>query len=504
MRSSNSFNIRPPSSFNARSPDNFSNRKSHHVTDTTPKPTLGNRSPCQICGKSGHQALDCYQRTNYAYQGRHPPTQLAAMVAQNNAEFESQDWLADSGANAHITADAENITHPQQFEGNDVVGVGNGAGLVIKNTGSSFLHSNNSKFLLRNVLHCPKATANLLSINKFCLDNDCLFELTGYDFTVKDNQTGMVLLHGPCENGLYPIPLNRKSMNKVKGFTALLGVKTSYMVWHQRLGHPSDFVIGHLVSHHKLPILGVMNKNKVCEACQLGKSKQLPFMDSTRISEFPLDLIHSDVWTSPVPSLSGCKFYVIFIDDFSRFSWLYPILNKSDVFQCFIKFKLLVEKQFSREIKQIQTDNGGEYTSIHFKKILSTNGIFHHLTCPHTSQQNGIAERKHRHVVETGLTLLAQSGLSNRFWVDSFLTATYLINRLPTHVLNHESPYSKIFGKIPDYSLMRVFGSLCYPLLRPYVKHKLSFRSKPCIFVGYCANQRGYRCLDPQTQNLYF
>jgi hypothetical protein len=201
--------------------------------------------------------------------------------------------------------------------------------------------------------------------------------------------------------------------------------------------------------------------------------------------------------------MSGCRFYVIFVDDFSRFTWLYPLSNKSEVFNHIVKFKLLVEKQFSTSIKQFQTDNGGEYTSAQFKHFLDQHGIFHRLTCPHTSQQNGIAERKHRHIVEMGLTLLAQSGLSTKFWVESFLTSTYLINRLPTKVLHNESPFSTLFGKLPNYSFLKVFGSLCYPLLRPYAQHKLSFRSKPFIFLGYCINQRGYRCFDPQTHKVY-
>jgi transposase InsO family protein len=181
----------------------------------------------------------------------------------------------------------------------------------------------------------------------------------------------------------------------------------------------------------KLPSL---DKTRICESCQLGKSKQLPFVESTRCTFAPLELIHSDVWISPIPSLSGCKYYAIFVDDYSRFTWLYPILNKSEVYQCFVTFKLLVENQFDTKIKQFQSDNGGEYTSIQFKQYLSQNGVFHRLTCPHTSQQNGIAERKHRHILEVGLTLLAQSGLS-KFWAESFLTTTYLINRLPTPVL---------------------------------------------------------------------
>ena len=97
----------------------FQNQKSHHTNlpkqrpnQPSSSPFNSSRSPCQICGKSNHQALDCYHRMDYSYQGRHPPTQLATMVAQSNslfAEEEEQPWYADSGANQHITADLENL-----------------------------------------------------------------------------------------------------------------------------------------------------------------------------------------------------------------------------------------------------------------------------------------------------------------------------------------------------------------------------------------------------------
>jgi transposase InsO family protein len=133
-------------------------------------------------------------------------------------------------------------------------------------------------------------------------------------------------------------------------------------------------------------------------------------------------------------------------------SWMYPIFNKSDVFSCFVKFKTLVENLFSCRIKQFQYDNGGEYASTKFIDFLNSNGILHRLTCLYISQQNGMAKRKHQHIMEIGLTLLAQSWLPPSFWVNAFLTAIFLINHLPTPVLNHDSPYSKLFQRPPNYS----------------------------------------------------
>ena len=171
------------------------------------------------------------------------------------------------------------------------------------------------------------------------------------------------------------------------------------------------------------------------------------------------------------------------------------------MFENFVKFKILVENQFTTKIKHFQLDDGGEYTSIQFQSFLSQNGIVHRKSCPYTSQHNGLAERKLRHTLETSLTLLAHSHLSNKYWVDAFLIAVYVINGLPTLALQKQSPYTKLYNRDPDYQKLRVFGCLCYPLLKPYGLNKLKYRSKPCIFLGY--NYDGYKCLDPVTNKVY-
>jgi hypothetical protein len=355
-----------------------------------------------------------------------------------------------------------------------------------------------------------------LSIQQFCRDNNCYFILTATHFTIKDMQTKEILLQGPSEAGLYPVYFKQLHSDQIKAraaflsssaflsrFSAFLGVTAPKDIWHYRLGHPSISAMNKLLQQSLITCNGSTKFNKICDSCQLAKSKKLPFPDSTRISTHPLELIHSDVWTSPILSLGGCKYYVLFIDDFSRFSWLYPLRNKSEVLSCFTKFKTLVEKLFSCPIKQLQTNNGGEYTSMAFKHFTDHHGILHRFTCPHTSEQNGISERKHRHITETGMSLLAQSHLAPHYWVDAFLTAVYLINRLPTPVLQHQSPYFKLLHKQPDYSLLKTFGCACYPLLRPYTPHKLSYRSTKCIFIGFSSTQKGYRCLDTKDHRIY-
>jgi histone deacetylase 1/2 len=204
----------------------------------------------------------------------------------------------------------------------------------------------------------------------------------------------------------------------------------------------------------------------------------------------------------PTPSSVGrFTYYVSFIDDFSKFSWIYLLKKKSDVFQIFRNFQQLVKHQFDKKILVVQSDWGGEYEKLNsfFKQI----GIEHHVSCPHAHQQNGSAERKHRHIVEVGLALLANASMPLKFWDEAFLTATYLINMLPSKVINHETPIERLLHKTPDYASLRTFGCACWPNLRPFNKRKLAFRSTQCAFLGYSPMHKGVKCLDIKTCQVY-
>jgi len=219
------------------------------------------------------------------------------------------------------------------------------------------------------------------------------------------------------------------------------------------------------------------------------------------LSSHPLDLVFSDVW-GPAPSSVGRKnYYVSFIDDHTKYVWVYFLRHKSEVFQCFRDFQNLVERQFSRKIRTIQTEWGGEYQALHsfFNRV----GIDHRVSCPHSHQQNGSAERKHRHIIEMGLTLLAHSSMPLKFWDEAFATAVFIINRLPSKVIADHTPFEHLFGNQPNYNFFRTFGCAVWPNLRPYNSKKLQFRSKQCVFLGYSNMHKGFKCLDPKEGRVY-
>lgn len=176
------------------------------------------------------------------------------------------------------------------------------------------------------------------------------------------------------------------------------------------------------------------------------------------VSSHPLELVFSDVWgPSPIPSIEGHCYFVLFVDDFSKYVWFFPLVRKSDVCDIFLKFQVKEERLFNTKIRNFQSDWGGEYRKLssHFEKC----GITHRIAFPHTHEQNGSAKRKIRHITKTGLTLLAHGSVPKKYWHFAFDTSVYLINRMPTSVLHDQSPFQVLFNQSPDYCFLKFLAA---------------------------------------------
>lgn len=159
--------------------------------------------------------------------------------------------------------------------------------------------------------------------------------------------------------------------------------------------------------------------------------------------------------------------------------------QKSDFLQIFIMWQNLVEKQLDKKILMFHCDGGGEFINNNFAAHLSSHGIKQLVSCPHTPQQNGIAERKHRHITELGMSMLLDGKVPHKYWVEAFLTSCFLGNLLPSSTLaDNKSPYEVLFNRKPEYSALRAFRSACYPSLRPYASNKFDLKSLQCVFFG--------------------
>jgi histone deacetylase 1/2 len=430
----------------------------------------GERPTCQLCGKEGHTVLRCYKRFDSTFNG---PTENKSASTATTSYGVDTNWYSDIGATDHITGELEKLAVREKYHGGDQVHTANGSGMEIDQIGLSKIRTPSGNFLLKGDLYVPQASKNSVSVHKLARDNHAFFEFHPNFFLIKDQTTKTVLHRGPCEGGLYPLRSNKEAHSIVKPPSSR---------WHNRLGHPSSSVVHQGLSKNKLPFVQEANKESICDACQKGKSHQLPYPRSTSVSSIPLELVFSDVWRPAPTSIGKNNFYVSFIDDYSKFTWIYLLRHKSEVFQRFHDFQNLVERMFDRKILAMQTEWGGEYQKLNsfFQRI----GISHHVSCPHAHQLNGSAERKHRHIVEVGLSLLAQASMPLKFWDEAFMTATYLINRLPSRVINNQTPLERLLDQKPDYSVLRVFGCACWPNLQPFNDRKLQFRSKNACFLG--------------------
>ena len=179
---------------------------------------------------------------------------------------------------------------------------------------------------------------------------------------------------------------------------------------------------------------GSINENKTSfshipderSVCKLGKSKVLPFSSKSTMASNCFDIIHSDVWgITPVISHTNIKYFVTFIDDHSRFTWVYLLHSKSKAFDDFQKFMAYVDNQFSTRIKVFRSDSGGEYMSHQFQTYLQKHGILSQRSCPYTSQQNGVAERKNRRLLNTVCSLFLESSVPAKFWPEAVATTVH-------------------------------------------------------------------------------
>ncbi|GJW08472.1 ribonuclease H-like domain-containing protein [Tanacetum coccineum] len=417
------------------------------------------------------------------------PTTLPS--AFSTMSLQDPTWNMDTGATSHLNSSTRNLSSIFNKRLYSSIHVGDGNSIPVTNTGHSIIPTFHRPLHLHNVLVTPNIIKNLISVRQFTRDNNCTIEFDAFGFSVKDFLTRHILLRCDSSGDLYPVT---KPSTSPVAF-----VSTSSTTWHQRLGHPGDEVLRSLSSRHFISC----HKDKsthVCHACQLGKHVKLPFHSSLSTVQHCFDIVHSDLWTSPIVSSSGFKYYVLFLDHFSHYVWIYPLKNKSDMFAKFVHFRNYVKNQFKCDIKSLQCDHGGEFDNNQLHTLFNTNGIHLRFSCPKTSQQNGKAERMIRTINNTIRTLLFQAHLPPPFWVEALHMATYLLNLLPSKAIQNDIPFTKLFHKDPDYSRLRIFGCLCYPHL--HSPHKLAPRATPCIFLGFPAYHRGYRCLNLQTNKI--
>lgn len=341
----------------------------------------------------------------------------------------------------------------------------------------------------------PDLRTNLMSVSKVVDEGyKILFEENGASILNKNNE----IVHTAKRHGdLYFTE---------SAFLANNNSTSKLMQWHNRLGHLNENSLKRMVSNELAFGLDFDPSENlgICEICVKGKQTQSPFIstDEDRTADL-LEIIHTDICgPMRVHSKGGAKYFITFIDDKSGWCEIYFLKKKSEAFEAFIKFKAYAENFTGRKIKFLQSDNGSEYCNKNFDEFLSQCGIKRRLTVPHTPQQNGIAERKNRTLLETARCMLLQSKLAPSFWGEAVLTANYIRNRCPSRALQNQSAFKLWTGKHPSVKHLRIFGSLAFALDKDPQKDKFDTRSKECIFLGYSTESKAYRLWSIEEQKV--
>ncbi|KAJ4713761.1 Retrovirus-related Pol polyprotein from transposon TNT 1-94 [Melia azedarach] len=479
-------------------------KTNHHETSCWKK------AQCRVCKKIGHIAKYCKLKRQ---QNQHFSPQQTEQKQQANVMEEKQpedhifmavlsseapdkhSWLLDSGCTNHMTSNSEYFS---TLDTTVRVPVRLGNGDVIESAGKGTISIPTSKGIkfINDVLLVPNLDQNLLSVGQMMHK--------GYSLFFKDKAC---VISDSSGDKVVVVPMIDKSFIIRWHSNISLACKTvvdESWLWHKRFGH-ANFKSLKLLQEKCLvdDMFAVNICNEVCESCQMGKLHRFPFPSQAkwRATE-KLELVHSDVCgPMQTPSLNQNRYFILFVDDLTRMTWVYFMNNKSQAFSCFKKFKSLAETQSGVKVKKLRTDNGKEYISNEFDKFCEDAGIQHQLTVPYSPQQNGVCERKNRTLLEMARSMMHEKNLPKKFWAEAVYTSVYLQNRLPTHAIEGKTPIEAWSGLKPSVGHLKVFGSVCYVHVPDVKRDKLSKKASKGIFLGYSSQAKGCNVavIDPSN-----
>jgi len=353
--------------------------------------------------------------------------------------------IIDSGANEHISCTMSYFSAFYRIKPVKVT-LPNGTSLIVSFVATV---SFTSQFHLHHVLYSPHFHLNLISVAKLCDSLSCRLHFSLNQCLIQDNLSMKMIGLAKQVNGLYHYSPPAPASNLVSSFSSnkvcnsinssscnSYNIVPSDALWHFRLGHVSHSRLHTMSSLY--PSIHINNKS-VCDLCHFAKHKHLPFSVSPTNASSNFELIHFDIWRPiSTASIHGHRYFLTILDDHSRFLWIILLKTEVEVSLHVKNFITMIQNQFHITPKYIRTDNGPKFLLHDF---YASHGIVHQRSCVETPQQTGRVERKHQHILNFGRALLFQSKLPPAFWSYAILHVVFLINRVPTPILNNQSPY---------------------------------------------------------------
>lgn len=353
------------------------------------------------------------------------------------------------------------------------------------------------------VLHVPDLQNNLLAVLYLSPQH-------GIDIHISSTELAMIFTLG--HERLFIAPINCDNSALLAGSTemftgyahrSILTLAPDRNLWHRRLGHHGHDVVNK-IARNKLATgmhINMQNApNLICEPCLAGKMNAQPFGTSASCTENPLDLIHTNLH-GPFRTVThlGCRYWIIFIDDNTCFRAIYFLCTKDQAFEAFKLFKAKAENHWSRKIKAMIDNKGGEYMSKKFLTFTDDCGIKHLHTVCNRPQQNGTSERANRTIAEHTTTVLYEAGLPPTFLGEAADTYVSVQNKCPTNALTGKTPFELWHGWKPDISNLRVWGCSAYVHIQKDKRVGINSHMERCIFIGYPEGYKAWKFYNPTT-----
>ena len=481
---------------------------------------MKDKRACYMCGETGHFRKDCPKnrhkrkppvkpKHNAKPAAEESPDEEKAFGASSDLTTTPEKWIIDSGASSHMTQNKKFLVDYEEFKEPQKISLGDGRTVEALGRGNvhfstTFKMSDPKSVVMRGALFVPDLACNLFSVRAATAKgNSVRFKET--KCWIRDRSGGLLGM-GTLSSKLYY--LDCKTVVQERAAIARdRQAETVADLWHQRMGHLNGQQLKQMVSQKLVRGMNIPKSAEVtfCEKCVEEKMARKPFIPHGRIrSKRPLQRVHSDV-CGPMPtnSLGGKKYFVTFVDDYTRFCSVYFMRNKSEVFNMFKEFELRVSNECESSIATLRSDNGGEYLSEEFESYLTSKGIHHELSAPYSPAQNGVAERINRTLMESARSMMSQAGLPESYWAEAVATAAYLRNRSPSRTLGNTTPYERWCGEKPDLRHLRVFGCMAYAYIPDTNRTgKLSKKAEKLRFIGYSSQAKAYRLIDEKTQKI--
>ncbi|KAJ9561670.1 hypothetical protein OSB04_006830 [Centaurea solstitialis] len=423
-------------------------------------------------------------------------TPEASTSATDSSSQDKGIWYLDSGCSRHMTGLKSVLTNYREERGPAVTFGGNGKG---QTRGYGTLTNGVTTF--KRVAYVEGLMHNLLSISQLC-DKNHKVSFSKKKCKVK-NRRKEVILTGVRHADIYIINMNTSTDNFC--FVSRASSDTNWL-WHKRLSHLNFKTLNQLCINNL--VIGLPDfrytKVSICSACEKGKQTRASFK-SKQISSIssPLQLLHMDLFGPVnVQSIAGKKYTLVIVDEYSRYTWVFFLRSKSDAPEEIILFVRKMERLNNLTVRSIRSDHGTEFKNSTLETFFDQKGISQNFSSVRTPQQNGVAERRNRTLIEAARSMLSEANLATQFWAEAVNTACYTQNRSLIVKRFRRTPYELFRNRKPSIEHLHIFGCVCYILNNKDNLGKFDSKSDDGIFLGYSSISKTYRVFNKRRQAI--